>query len=107
MLDTASRSLFDDTHDAFRDTVRRVVGGLDHDRFEREGMADRAAWCTAGEAGLLCPGVPEAYGGLGLDFTFNAIIFSFLSLELIPFIVKSKSFSYLELYLCLMVSCLE
>ena len=74
MLDTSARLLFDDTHDAFRDTVRRVVGGLDHDRFEREGSADRAAWLSAGEAGLLCPGVPEQYGGPGLDFTFNAIV---------------------------------
>ncbi len=74
MLDASARSLFDDTHDAFRDTVRRVVGGLDHDRFEREGGADRASWRAAGDAGLLCPGVPEEYGGPGLDFTFNAIV---------------------------------
>ena len=74
MLDTSTRLLFDDTHDAFRETVRRVVGGLDLDRFEREGMADRAAWKSAGDAGLLCPGVPEAYGGLGLDFSYNAIV---------------------------------
>ena len=74
MLDTSARLLFDDTHSAFRDTVRRVVGGLDHERFEREGSADRESWRAAGEAGLLCPGVPEAYGGLGLDFTFNAIV---------------------------------
>ena len=37
-------------------------------------MVDRAFWTACGAAGLLCPGVPEAYGGLGLDFRFNAIV---------------------------------
>lgn len=74
MLDTAARTIFDESHDAFRDTVRRVVAGLDIDRHEREGIVEREAWLEAGAAGMLCPGVPEAYGGPGLDFTFNAIV---------------------------------
>ena len=74
MLDTSLRTIFDDSHSAFRDTVRRVVAGLDIDRHEREGVVEREAWLAAGAAGLLCPGVPEAYGGPGLDFTFNAIV---------------------------------
>ncbi len=74
MLDTSLRTIFDDSHSAFRDTVRKVVAGLDIDRHEREGIVEREAWLAAGAAGLLCPGVPEAYGGPGLDFTFNAIV---------------------------------
>jgi alkylation response protein AidB-like acyl-CoA dehydrogenase len=74
MLDTSARTIFDDSHDAFRATVRRVVGGLDIDRHEREGAVEREAWLEAGRAGLLCPGVPEAYGGPGLDFSYNAIV---------------------------------
>ena len=74
MLDTSTRPIFDETHDAFRDTVRRVVSTLDIDRHEREGMVERGAWLAAGAAGMLCPGVPEAYGGPGLPFTFNAIV---------------------------------
>jgi alkylation response protein AidB-like acyl-CoA dehydrogenase len=74
MLDTSARTIFDDTHAAFRDTVRRVVATLDVDRHEREGIVERDAWVRAGEAGMLCPGVPEAYGGPGLPFTFNAIV---------------------------------
>jgi alkylation response protein AidB-like acyl-CoA dehydrogenase len=74
MLDTSMRSLFEPEHEAFRDTVRRVVAGLDTDRHEREGIVEREAWSKAGEAGMLCPTVPEAYGGYGLDFRFNAIV---------------------------------
>jgi acyl-CoA dehydrogenase len=74
MLDTSARTIFDDSHEAFRETVRKVVGGLDIDRHEREGIVERDAWLAAGAAGMLCPGVPEAYGGPGLDFTFNAIV---------------------------------
>ncbi|MCW3797573.1 acyl-CoA dehydrogenase family protein [Sphingomonas sp. BN140010] len=74
MLDTSTRVIFDEDHDAFRDTVRKVVAGLDTDRHEREGMVEREAWLAAGAAGMLCPGVPEAYGGPGLDFVWNAIV---------------------------------
>jgi long-chain-acyl-CoA dehydrogenase len=74
MLDTSTRTIFDESHDAFRETVRRVVAGLDTERHEREGIVERAAWIEAGAAGMLCPGVPEAYGGPGLPFTFNAIV---------------------------------
>lgn len=74
MLDTAIRSIFDESHEAFRDTVRRIVAGLDIERHEREGIVEREAWLEAGAAGLLCPGVPEAYGGPGLDFSFNSIV---------------------------------
>jgi len=74
MLDTSTRVIFDEDHDAFRDTVRKVVAGLDTDRHEREGIVEREAWLAAGAAGMLCPGVPEAYGGPGLDFIWNAIV---------------------------------
>ena len=37
-------------------------------------MVDRAFWLAAGEAGLLCPQVPAEYGGLGLDYRYNAVI---------------------------------
>jgi len=77
MLDTSARTIFDDSHEAFRDTVRRVFADTlepNLDRQEKEGIVEREAWIAAGAAGLLCPGVPQAYGGLGLDFRFNAIV---------------------------------
>jgi len=74
MLDTSLRTIFDEDQEAFRETVRRIVGTLDIERHEREGIVEREAWQAAGAAGLLCPGVPEAYGGPGLDFSWNAIV---------------------------------
>jgi alkylation response protein AidB-like acyl-CoA dehydrogenase len=37
-------------------------------------MVDRELWLKAGEAGLLCPNLPEEYGGYGAGFLFNVII---------------------------------
>jgi alkylation response protein AidB-like acyl-CoA dehydrogenase len=77
MLDTSRRSFFSEEHHLFRDQVRRFLERelLPHiDRWEEEGIIDRAFWNKAGEAGLLCPTVPEDYGGPGLDFGFNAVI---------------------------------
>ncbi|MEO7503595.1 MAG: acyl-CoA dehydrogenase family protein [Sphingomicrobium sp.] len=77
MIDTADRSLFTADHEAFRDTVRRVLGDViapRMDAHERDGVVEREAWTKVGAAGLLCPQVPEAYGGPGLDFGFNAIV---------------------------------
>jgi alkylation response protein AidB-like acyl-CoA dehydrogenase len=71
------RSAFSDDHHQFRDQVRRFFDRelLPHiDRWEAEGIIDRTFWTKAGEAGLLCPTVPEQYGGPGLDFGFNAVV---------------------------------
>ncbi|MFC3712794.1 acyl-CoA dehydrogenase family protein [Sphingoaurantiacus capsulatus] len=82
MLDTSLRSAFDPEHEMFRDSVRKffakeMIPYLD--AWEEEGLVPRAFWRKAGEAGLLCPTVPEAWGGLGLDFRYNAIITEELS----------------------------
>ncbi|WP_454885191.1 acyl-CoA dehydrogenase family protein [Sphingomonas oryzagri] len=77
MLDTASRTAFNEDHAMFRDTVRRVFDKalLPHlDRYEREGIVDRLFWLACGDAGLLCPTVKPEYGGLGLDFAYNAVV---------------------------------
>ncbi|MEM8799889.1 MAG: acyl-CoA dehydrogenase family protein [Pseudomonadota bacterium] len=73
----ATRAIYDEDHRLFRDSVRKFFDRELHphkERWENDGVVDRAFWRKAGEAGLLCPGVPEQYGGLGLDFKFNAII---------------------------------
>lgn len=77
MLDISRRTAFNDDHAAFRETVRRFFARelVPHlTRWEEEGIVDRDFWNKCGDAGLLCPTVPEAYGGLGLDFGYNAVI---------------------------------
>ena len=77
MLNTQSRTAYGQDHDLFRDQVRKFLAReiVPHaDRWEEAGIVDRDVWLRAGEAGLLCPTVPEAYGGLGLDFGYNAVI---------------------------------
>ena len=77
MLERDGSALFGEEHRAFRDTVRRFIArefSPRIDEFEEAGIVKRDFWQKAGEAGLLCPTMPEAYGGIGLDFTFNAIL---------------------------------
>jgi acyl-CoA dehydrogenase len=77
MLDFSRRTAFSDDHHLFRDQVRKFFERelIPHlDRWEEQGEIDRTFWRKAGEAGLLCPNVPEEYGGLGLDFGYNAVI---------------------------------
>src|SRR5579864_18608 len=77
MLQTDTRTVYDEDLNLFRDQVRKfydkaLIPNLD--RWEEEGVVDRAFWLAAGEAGLLCPQVPEEYGGLGADYRYNAVI---------------------------------
>ncbi|MEO0908145.1 MAG: acyl-CoA dehydrogenase family protein [Pseudomonadota bacterium] len=77
MLDVAHRTAYNEDHEAFRDTVRKVFA--EHmepflDDHEADGLVPRAAWKALGEAGMLCPTVKEENGGLGLDFGFNCVL---------------------------------
>lgn len=77
MLDTHSRTAYTPDHEAFRQTVRSWLQkeAVPHvDRWEANGIVDKDIWLKGGEIGMLCPTVPEAYGGLGLDFGYNAVI---------------------------------
>ncbi len=76
-LNTSSRTAYNDDHEAFRDTVRKVFAEhmVPHlDEHEEKGITPRAAWKALGEAGMLCPTVSEENGGLGLDFGFNCVL---------------------------------
>ncbi len=71
------RTVFGEEHEIYRETVRRFVENEvvpHHEQWEKDGIVSRDVWLAAGEAGLLCPNIPEEYGGAGADFLFSAII---------------------------------
>ncbi len=72
------RQLFSSEHDMWRESVRRFVAQEIvpfHDQWEKDGIVPRELWFKAGEAGMLCCTVPEEYGGLGLDYLFDVIVY--------------------------------
>jgi acyl-CoA dehydrogenase len=76
-LDSLSRSTFSPEHEAFRQTVRQFVGKEVEpfaSAWDEAGLVPKSLWPKAGELGLLCPTVPEEFGGLGLDFGYNAVV---------------------------------
>jgi acyl-CoA dehydrogenase len=77
MIEVSRRTVYDDSHHQFRDLVRAVFARHlepNQARWDEAGMADRGFWRVCGEAGLLSPQAPEAYGGLALDFRYNAVV---------------------------------
>ncbi|MEL7030520.1 MAG: acyl-CoA dehydrogenase family protein, partial [Pseudomonadota bacterium] len=71
------RTLFLPEHDLFRDAFRTFVErevAPHHGRWEDQGHVDRELWLKAGVAGFLCPTMPEAYGGSGVNRLYSAII---------------------------------
>jgi alkylation response protein AidB-like acyl-CoA dehydrogenase len=65
-------------HDLFRESVaeflKRDVVPF-HDQWEKDGIVPREVWVKAGGVGLLGHGVPEEYGGTGLnDYRYNTIV---------------------------------
>ncbi len=72
------RDLFNEDHEAFRETVRRFIEreiAPHHEQWEADGVVPRELWRKAGAAGLLCCTVPEAYGGAGADYLFDVVVF--------------------------------
>jgi alkylation response protein AidB-like acyl-CoA dehydrogenase len=72
-----ARDFFSPEHDQFRDSVRRFVASEItpyHAEWEKIGQVPREIWLKAGEIGMLCPNVPEEYGGLGGDWLYNVVV---------------------------------
>jgi acyl-CoA dehydrogenase len=73
----SKRNLFGAEHEHFRETVRRFIADKispHHAAWEKVGIVPRAIWRQAGDIGMLCPNVPEAYGGIGADWLYNVVV---------------------------------
>ncbi len=76
-LDNIPRTAYNEDQEAFRATVRQFMLkeiAPNAKQWQEDGIVPKLIWPKAGELGLLCPTVPEEYGGLGLDFNYNAIV---------------------------------
>lgn len=76
------RRVYDEEHNQFRETVRRFAASKiapNFARWEDTGLMDRSLLSDGGTAGLLCPQVPEEFGGAGGNFRHNAIVIEELS----------------------------
>lgn len=73
-----SDSHFDVEHSNFRESVRAFLAAEvtpNHERWEEEGIVDRAVFLRAAEVGMLAMSVPEEFGGTAIeDFRFNQVI---------------------------------
>ena len=86
-LDTLSRFAYNEDHEAFRQTVRSFLqkeGVPNVNDWEKNRHVPKDFWMKAGEIGMLCPTAPEAYGGLGLDFGYNAIVDEEMAYQGVP-----------------------
>lgn len=71
------RTLFNEEHEMFRDSLRRFLEREvvpNHDRWEEQGYVDREVWLKAGENGFLCPTMPEEFGGAGVDRLYSVVL---------------------------------
>jgi acyl-CoA dehydrogenase len=71
------RDVFESEHEMFRDSLNKFLQEEAvpyHAQWEKDGHVSRELWNKAGQHGYLCPTVPEEYGGVGVDFRYNAIV---------------------------------
>jgi len=67
---------YSEEHRIFRNSLRKYLEKevIPHvEEWEEAGIVPRSAWKGMGEQGFLCMGVPEEYGGLGVDFLYSVI----------------------------------
>jgi alkylation response protein AidB-like acyl-CoA dehydrogenase len=71
-------SILEQEHEDFRAVARAFFDkevAPHHAAWEQAGVVDREVWRKAGERGLLCFDVAEAYGGPGIrDFRYNMVL---------------------------------
>ena len=78
-LDSLARTAYNEDHEAFRQTVRRFMQeeiAPHQAEWADAGIVPKSIWPKAGELGLLCPTVPEDYGGVTTGFSLQSDIVS-------------------------------
>jgi len=76
-INNPARPWMDPELELLRDSARRFFEtecAPHQEEWAAQKHADRAIWRRAGELGLLCAGIPEAYGGGGGHFLHEAVI---------------------------------
>ena len=61
---------FTEEHEQFREMARKFFETEvkpHHEEWEKNHIVPKAVWIKAGDYGLLCPDIPEEYGGSGID----------------------------------------
>ncbi len=67
-----------DELEIFRDAVRKFVDAEiapHEERWRKQQHVDAAFWLKAGEMGFLCTDIPEEYGGVGVDFRYEIVLY--------------------------------
>jgi acyl-CoA dehydrogenase len=77
-MDSEELRIFEDTVDRFLD---EQAGPAETARWRNEGTVSRDVWRKAGQAGILGVSIPEAYGGAGADFRYEALLIERLGLK--------------------------
>jgi acyl-CoA dehydrogenase len=77
-MDTEELRIFQETADRFLD---EHASSAETARWRTEGMVNRETWLRAGNAGLLGLSIPEAYGGAGADFRYEAVLIERLGVK--------------------------
>jgi acyl-CoA dehydrogenase len=71
------RDIFTEEHEMFRAQLKRFAAREIEPKipqWNRDGITDRETWRRMGAEGFLGPCIPEAYGGAGGDFRYDAIV---------------------------------